>query len=311
MEIVQGIFSFHYLENVVVALGNFDGVHLGHQHLISACVRKAREIQGKAVVLTFDPHPMKLLQPERAPRLLLTPQRKAAIISQLGVDFLLLVPFDDHLAQLSPEDFVADMLWGKLHPRYIFVGFNYSFGQGGQGSPLVLANLASRWSTQVQVVEPVKAEDAVVSSTTIREALEKGDIRRAKALLGYWPILEGEVIPGDQRGRQLGFPTANLNVNKEILIPPEGVYATRVNVEGKLYPGIVNIGRRPTFGDDLPNSVEVYIMDFARDIYGQSVVLELIEMLRPEKRFASADDLIAQIQNDVQQARSICASLGN
>ncbi|MHB1420206.1 MAG: bifunctional riboflavin kinase/FAD synthetase [Bacillota bacterium] len=309
MEIVQGIPDLRYPENIVVALGNFDGVHLGHQQLISACVKKAREIEGKAVVLTFDPHPMKLLHPDRALRLILTPQRKAAIISQLGVDMLLLVPFDCHLAQLSPEDFVADMLWGKLHPRYIYAGFNYSFGRGGAGSPDVLADLASRWSTQVQVVPPVKVEDTIVSSTAIREALEKGDIGWAKALLGYWPILEGEVVPGDQRGRQLGFPTANLSVDREILVPPEGVYATRVTAEGKLYPGIVNIGRRPTFGDALPYSVEAYIMDFNRDIYGQKVILELIQRIRPEKRFASIDDLVAQIKSDVIQARNILSIL--
>ncbi|HHX51158.1 MAG TPA: bifunctional riboflavin kinase/FAD synthetase [Clostridia bacterium] len=286
----------------VVALGNFDGVHRGHRQLIKKSVQISKEKGCQSVVVTFEPHPLKLLQPHRAPDLLLTGQKKAEMIQKLGIDHLIFLPFTRELASLPPEDFIA-MLSEKLHPLCIVVGFNNSFGQGGRGKPELLRFLGKRWGFEVEVIPPQNHEQELISSSNVRKALLEGKIDRAYHLLGYWPLLEGRVVPGDGRGRKLGFPTANLEVSADILIPKTGVYACRVRWDKSTGQGVINIGKRPTFGAEGKTGLELHLLDFQGDLYGQLLEVELCKFLRCERKFAAASDLVAQIGEDIQRAR--------
>ncbi len=292
-------------DRVVVALGNFDGVHIGHQRLIRQMVLHAQKTGAAGVVFTFDPHPLQVLFPDKAPRLLISPEKRTELIARLGADALLMVPFNRDMARLSPEFFVHDILHRQLGAEAVFVGFNYTFGHRGAGTPELLASLGKELGFHVQVHPPVQIGDTTISSTLVRKALEAGDIGRARSYLGYWPILEGRVVLGDQRGRQIGFPTANLNLDNEILIPSRGVYVAQVRVGDQVYDGVVNIGVKPTFGSALSPTVEVHILEFAQVIYDEWVQLSLLHRLRGEIRFSSVPELIDQIQQDIEAARLI------
>ncbi|WP_231967954.1 bifunctional riboflavin kinase/FAD synthetase [Thermanaeromonas toyohensis] len=289
-----------------VALGNFDGVHRGHQELIHATVKKAQEKGCPAVVVTFDPHPALVLTPDDPPGLLTTKEQKMELIAGLGVDFLYFLPFDLNLASLTPEAFVRQILWTYFYPSLVVVGFNYTFGRGGRGNPYLLAALGRELGFEVEVIPPVKVRDHLVSSTAIREALAAGDVALAREFLGYWPTLVGYVVSGEGRGRLLGFPTANIAVEPEVRLPAYGVYACRVKLpNGSWQAGIVNIGKRPTFGSNLVPTVEVHLLDFSGYLYGEKLKLELRYFLRPEKSFASSHELIEQIGADIRRARQI------
>jgi len=290
---------------VVVALGNFDGVHIGHQRLIRQMVIHAQKTGAAGVVFTFHPHPLQVLFPDKAPRLLISPEKRTELIARLGADALLMVPFNRDLARLSPEFFVHDVLHRQLGSKAVFVGFNYTFGHRGTGTPELLENLGQELGFMAQVLPPVQIGETIISSTLVRQALEEGDIGRARSYLGYWPVLEGRVVLGDQRGRQIGFPTANLNINSDVLIPARGVYVAQVRVGDRVYDGVVNIGIKPTFGQGLTPTVEVHILEFAQVIYDEWVQLSLLHRLRGEVRFSSVPELIFQIKQDIEAARMI------
>lgn len=287
-----------------IALGNFDGVHLGHQRLIRNMVNYARSHQIPAVAFTFHPHPIQVLFPKKAPRLLISPERRTEMIGNLGVDALLMVPFNQDLARLSPEYFVHEIIHRQLQAQAVFVGFNFTFGHRGAGNPEMLKNLGEQLGFKVEVLPPIKVGNTTVSSSEVRAALEDGDILKARSYLGYWPLVEGKVILGDQRGRQLGFPTANLEIDSEVLIPQRGVYAAKVKVGDRLFDGVVNIGVKPTFGE-LALSVEVHILEFAQVIYGEWVTLFLLRKLRNESKFSSVGDLVKQINQDIEAAKAL------
>ena len=289
---------------MVLALGNFDGVHLGHQRLIRNMVSCARGLKVPAAAFTFNPHPIQVLAPEKAPRLLITPERRSEMIANLGVDVLLMVPFTRELARLSPEYFVQEIIHRQLRAPAVFVGFNYTFGHRGAGTPQLLQQMGERLGFKVEVLPPIKVGNITVSSSEVRAALEAGDVSRARSYLGYWPIIEGRVVLGDQRGRQLGFPTANLELSSEVLIPGHGVYAAKVKVNDRLFDGVVNIGVRPTFGE-LALSVEVHILEFAQVIYGEWITLFLLGKIRNETKFSSVSELVSQIRRDIEAARKI------
>ncbi|NPV25974.1 MAG: bifunctional riboflavin kinase/FAD synthetase [Firmicutes bacterium] len=290
-------------ENVMVALGNFDGVHLGHQRLIRDMIQEARQAKGAAVVVTFHPHPLKVLQPDKAPRLLTTLERKIELIRGLEADVLLLVPFTLELARLSPHTFVQDILYDRLQVRKVFVGFNFNFGYRGAGNPELLRTMGGQLGFDVEVLPPITVEGTIVSSTEIRQALELGDILRARTFLGYWPIVEGKVISGDQRGRQIGFPTANVAIDQELMLPGRGVYVAKVKVRGKWYVGVVNIGTKPTFTNLEVWTIEAHLLDFCQTIYGERIELHLLQKLRDECKFNSVNDLVEQIKLDIAEAR--------
>lgn len=303
MRVYQGLEGTEEVKGCCLALGNFDGVHRGHQRLIRLTIEKARERNLASVVLTLDPHPELVLAPATSPGLLTTKEQKIELISALGADYLYFLPFTSGVASLSPEAFITEILWSYFRPSLVVVGFNYSFGCKGKGKPALLANLGAKMGFEVMVLPPVTVGDEVVSSTAIREALAAGDIDRAKDFLGYWPTLNGYVVKGEQRGRTLGFPTANVAVPPEIKLPAYGVYACRVLLPDKTWhPAIANIGLRPTFGRHSSPTVEVYVMNFCGYLYGQRVKVELRHFLRPEKSFNNTDELVEQIIQDIERA---------
>ncbi|MGI9952031.1 bifunctional riboflavin kinase/FAD synthetase [Moorellaceae bacterium AZ2] len=306
MKVYHGIGETTDVKGCCLALGNFDGVHRGHQALIGLVVEKARGKGVASVVLTFEPHPAVVLAPGASPDLLTTQIQKEELIAGLGVDYLYFLPFSSSVASLSPEDFVTDLLWPYFRPSLVAVGFNYSFGRGGRGKADLLKTLGREIGFEVVVLPPVRIGEQVVSSTAVREALAAGDLSLARELLGYWPTLAGKVVKGDRRGRTLGFPTANIAVPPEIKLPAYGVYACRMFLpDGTWRPGVANIGKRPTFGRGLSPTVEVYLLDFSGNLYGRQVRIELRFFLRPEKAFARREELIAQIDQDVRLAREL------
>jgi len=298
---------------LTIALGNFDGVHLGHKSLIRMCVEESRTKDWESCIFTFEPHPSLVIAPEKKIKLINTPKQKYRLISQLGVNNLILLQFNKELAATTPEDFVKQYLVDLLQVKKVFVGFNYSFGQKGRGNPQLLEELGQLYGFDVAVISPVVIDKEVVSSTLIRQKYGEGDIPGAAKLLGYWPCLEGEVISGDKRGGTLlGFPTANISVSECALMPQYGVYAALVDemrqnkndtVKTGL-PAIVNIGMRPTFNIG-KLAAEVHILDFSGDLYHKYLSIKLLRQIRQEQRFENFAELQKQIENDIRQARKI------
>jgi riboflavin kinase/FMN adenylyltransferase len=309
MQTLMGIENFKdKTRPVYLALGNFDGVHKGHQSLIQALVEKAATNGGQAVAFIFEPHPAQVLMPERAPRLLNSPGRKAQLLEKLGLDILIYNPFSREIADWSPREFVDKILINELHIREVFVGFNYTFGHRGAGNPQVLKQMGEGLGFAVNIIAPVEYQGEPISSSLVRKALEEGDIVTAHQLLGYYPILEGVVVEGEHRGAQLGFPTANVGVESIYNVPGQGVYAGRAEVGAKEYNCVVNIGSKPTFHEQYPLSIEAHLMDFSGDIYGQAICLSFLAKLRDEQRFGSLPELVAQITRDRDRALEISRS---
>lgn len=291
--------------NLHLALGNFDGLHLGHQQLIHRLVDEAQKDKGTAAVFTFYPHPLQVLCADTAPQMLLSQQAKQHMLAAMGVDVLLLVPFTADFAALAPEQFMADILHQELGVNKVFVGYNYTFGKGGKGNAQTLAQAASKFHFQLEAIPPVTVEGKPVSSTLIRNVLLQGDVAEAKKYLGYYPFWAGKVVAGDKRGRVLGFPTANICLDEQLIAPANGVYAVRIAVEGEEYIGVANIGEKPTFqGSQALRNLEVHLLDFQGDLYNKEIKVYFTNRLREERRFASVDELIAQIQRDVSRVRT-------
>jgi riboflavin kinase/FMN adenylyltransferase len=294
-----------------VAIGNFDGVHRGHQALVAVAVRDGRQAGGEAVVLTFDPHPSRVLAPDRSPRALMTVEQKAEILDGLGVDVLAVLPFTAELSREAPEAFVEKVIGGCLGAQTVVVGTGFRFGHRRAGDLARLEGLGARLGFRVHGVPPVVHEGEPISSTRIREALSRGDVAAAGALLGRPFFVDGVVTEGDGRGRGLGFPTANLALRNETL-PGLGVYACRCRrLDGAGEPracgAVVNVGRRPTFGGGHVG-VEAHLLDFEGDLYGASLRVAFVERLREEQRFSGPEALVAQIARDVARARELLSS---
>ncbi|PNU19198.1 riboflavin biosynthesis protein RibF [Geothermobacter hydrogeniphilus] len=293
------------LERGVVTIGNFDGVHLGHREIFRRVVRRARELNGLATVLTFVPHPLKVLTPERAPRLLNTYAEKERLIAASCIDVLAAIPFDCEMAEMPPEDFVREILVGRLGICHLIVGYDYAFGRNREGDVDFLRRAGKQAGFTVEMLEPIRRGEEVFSSTLVRRRLAAGDVAGTVALLGRHFNLEGRVIHGASRGRSLGFPTANLLTDKEVL-PRPGVYAVKVRLDERIFDGVMNIGFNPTFGTERI-SLEVHLLDFSADIYDRSLRVYFVERLREEMVFSSVDDLIVQIRRDVDRARQLLA----
>jgi len=291
-----------------VVLGNFDGLHKGHQRLIGLGRAIADAHKEELAVFTF--HPQIQEQFDTSFCYLLTEEQKLAHFRQLQVDVVETVPFEDCIAHLSPEAFVRQILVERMRARHVVVGFNYSFGYKGAGDSALLQQLGSDFGIEVTVMEPCYVEDEVVSSTMIRKYLRAGQVERANQMLGYTYSLEGPVVRGNQIGRTIGFPTANIEPEKKILLPANGVYATLTYVDGKAYIGILNIGMRPTIEHSVGLNIEVNLLDFSADIYGQKIRSELCYFLRPEKKFDGLAGLQCQLQQDTARARRLFAGAG-
>ena len=289
-----------------VALGNFDGVHLGHRRLIEECVEESRKNGWESCVCTFVPHPSQVIAPEKNIKLINAPADKYRLIGQTGIENLILLPFNQELAATTPEDFVKDYLVALLRVKKVYVGFNYSFGLKGRGNPPLLIELSRLYGFEVAVTPPVTVDGEVVSSTLIREKYVRGDITGAARLLGYWPFLEGKVVTGDRRGRELGFPTANVAVDETVLLPRYGGYMALARIKNEAghehaaseRPAVVNIGVKPTF-DSGRMTVEAHLLDFSGDLYGRIIHLQLLRFIRPEQRYKDPNELKKQIEKDI------------
>jgi riboflavin kinase/FMN adenylyltransferase len=288
-----------------LAIGVFDGLHLGHQAVIGRAQEAARQTRGNAVVVTFDPHPVRVLRPEKAPRLLTSTRHKVKLIERLGVDAVLLLEFTLEFSKTPPEIFVEKLVRAAKHLRQICVGQEWTFGANRSGSIRLLEELAPKMGFQVASVPPVSVDGRVVSSTLIRSAVECGDLESAAKYLGRDFTILGTVTEGRQLGRRLGFPTANLRAHNE-LFPPNGVYAAKAWFREEEYGGVVNIGVRPTIENEAGERIlELHLFDFDQQIYGEDVEVAFLAYLRPEQKFAGVDELQTQIQRDAEKARGI------
>ncbi|SFR01731.1 bifunctional riboflavin kinase/FAD synthetase [Desulfoscipio geothermicus] len=291
-------------DNLVVGLGNFDGIHLGHQKLIGDLVSRARAAGATPAVFTFVPHPLTVLNPEGAPPMLLPQDLKQEMFAGLGVEVLVVIPFTREFARMYPEDFITTVLHRHLAARAVYVGYNYTFGHMGRGTPELLKQYGDELGFAVEVIKPVTVDGKPVSSTLIRSLLADGEIAQARKYLGYCPIVEGEVVYGERRGNTLGFPTANLEVESNLLVPANGVYSVKVRVGREIYWGVTNIGIKPTFhGNAYARTIEVHLLDFCGNLYGRKMRVYFIRRLREEKRFHSVGELVKQIQRDINEAR--------
>jgi riboflavin kinase/FMN adenylyltransferase len=287
-----------------VTIGNFDGVHLGHIPILKKLIEEAHRENRKAVVITFDPHPKKILRPDIRPFYLITStEEKIKLLEDIGLDGLILIPFDLNFSKMTAESFVCDILWDKLHIRKIFVGHDYSFGKSKTGNKIFLAEFGKKLGFKVDIINAIKLDDETISSTRLRHLILDGDVRMAARLLGRPYNVSGIVVPGKKRGSILGIPTANIKPEKE-LIPAQGVYAVISHVEKDRYKGVLNIGFNPTFSDT-ELSVEVYLLDFSGDIYGKKVEVLFIERIRDEVKFENPEQLVKQIWKDIDEARTI------
>src|SRR3954470_3378883 len=286
-----------------LAIGVFDGVHLGHQAVISTSASHARASGGTAVVVTFDPHPAKVLRPNNAPHLLTATQHKIALIRDLGVAHLLVLRFDRAFAATSPDDFVQQLVENSKPLREICVGHEWSFGRGRAGNLALLKELGASDGFNVIGVQTVSLNGEVVSSTAIRKAVEEGNLVKATQMLGREYTILGTVIRGEQLGRKLGFPTANLSAHSE-QFPPNGVYVTEERLVGAFYRGVANLGFRPTVASGTPERLlELHLFDLDREIYGEEMEVRFLRYLRPEQKFPDVEALRRQIATDVAQAR--------
>ena len=309
MEILHSIPELAHLPGpLFLAIGVFDGVHLGHQAVISTSAEHARAANGTPIVVTFDPHPEKILRPEKAPHLLTATEHKIALIRTFGVGHLLIISFNKLFAATEPEDFVQQLVQHSNPLREICVGHEWSFGRNRRGNLQVLTKLGAEFHFNVVGIRPVTVNSEIVSSTTIRRAVEAGDLKKAAAMLGREYTILGTVVPGDDLGKKIGFPTANLSAHSE-QFPPNGVYFAEAMLDGVVYPGVVNLGYRPTVSSGKSDRVlEIHLLDFDRDIYGKHLELRFVRYLRPEKKFENVDALVRQIERDVKQARELAAA---
>jgi riboflavin kinase/FMN adenylyltransferase len=286
----------------VLALGNFDGLHRGHRKILDRVRRVASERGATPVVMTFDPHPPRVVRPDKAPPLLMTKAQKLEAIAAAGMQGTAIVRFTTDLSRWEPEMFVRTVLVEWLHVSEVWVGANFLFGRDRAGTFTLLRSLGARFGFNAEKIDPVRYKDFVVSSTRVRRLINEARVDEAGALLGHQYFIDGLVVHGAQRGRTIGFPTANLSTENELL-PPFGVYATTATIEGTVYPSITNIGVRPTVDQSGQVSIETHIFDFSRDIYGAAVRLGFVQRLRDERAFESLDALRAQIESDSGRAR--------
>ena len=285
-----------WLVHPVLALGNFDGLHRGHLKIIERVRRGAAEHGGTPMAMTFDPHPPRVLRPEKAPKLLMTKRQRLEALHAAGISCVAVVRFTRELSEWDPETFVRTVLVDWVRVSEVWVGANFLFGHGRSGNFTVLRTLGQHYGFRADKIDPVRYKDFVVSSTRIRRLVSEGRVDEAGALLGHPYSIDGTVVEGRRRGRQLGFPTANLQTDNE-LTPPHGVYATTTTIDGVVHAGITNIGVRPTFGEQ-ELTVETHLLRYSQDLYGQRVRLGFVQRLRDERQFPDVDALREQIEAD-------------
>jgi riboflavin kinase/FMN adenylyltransferase len=289
-----------WLVHPVLALGNFDGLHRGHLKIVERVRRGAAEHGGTPMAMTFDPHPPRVVRPEKAPPLLMTTAQRLEALHGAGIGCVAVVRFTRELSEWDPDTFVRTALVEWLHVSEVWVGANFLFGHGRSGTFTVLRTLGLRYGFRADKIDPVRYKDFVVSSTRIRRLVSEGRVDEAGALLGHPYFIDGTVVHGQRRGHEIGFPTANLTTDNE-LIPPHGVYATTTTIDGVVHAGLTNIGVRPTFGEMAP-TVETHLLRYSGDLYGRRVRLGFVQRVRDERRFPDVDALRRQIEADRREA---------
>jgi riboflavin kinase/FMN adenylyltransferase len=292
----------------VATIGNFDGVHLGHRRILETVVRRAEETGKPSVALTFEPHPLAVLRPDRAPRRLQTLRQKEEAIQELGIQHLLVIPFTRDFSLTEPEDFVRDFLGERLGLSELLLGRHFAFGRGKRGDLALLQRMGGECGFAASDVEEVLHEGEPISSTRIRDAVSRGDVRSAGAMLGRPYALDGIVSRGDRIGHRLGYPTINLAPENE-LPPADGVYVTTIEIRsfGRRFDSVTNIGRRPTVYEDFATTIETYVLDFSSDVYGEHIRVAFLERLREERVFPSTMALTEQIGRDIEETRKFFA----
>ncbi len=291
------------IKNSVLTLGNFDGLHIGHRRVIEKVVERARRFGAPSVVYTFEPHPLKVVAPEKSPPLLIDIEDKIRLINETGADWLVLAEFTKAFAATHPRQFVEEVLVNALSVREVWVGHDFSFGKGKSGTVEYLKELGGEFGFRVFVVDAYKRRGEVVSSSRIRAYVKDGEVKKAAALLGRLYSIKGKVVGGREIGKEIGFPTANLEVESE-LVPKDGVYAAFATVEGRERDAVLNIGVAPTFGGK-GRTIEVHILDFCDNIYGKKVEARFASRLRDETAFPSKEALVKAIEKDIDRTRKI------
>jgi riboflavin kinase/FMN adenylyltransferase len=309
MEIIRGLDTLnHVYPNTVMTIGNFDGVHLGHQKILSLVIHEARKLKGTPIVMTFDPHPMKVLAPERDVRLLMTFEEKARLMKKAGIRVLLSIPFTKEFANMPPDTFITNVLVNTIHAKEIIVGSQYAFGKNKKGTIDLLRRRGKKYGFAVHAVRQAKVHGHIVSSSSIRALLMKGAVKEVSLFLGRAYSIEGKVIRGKGRGQRiLRIPTANISTPVEIA-PKEGVYAVRIGWQGTTFEGVANIGKSPTFGN-AEVSYEVHIFNFSGDLLGENLRIYFMDRIRAEQTFPDAESLEKQIRDDMRRAGEILDSI--
>ena len=304
MKTIHGIENFPADEVSIVTIGTFDGVHLGHQQILKQLIDTSRKSKLKSVLLTFFPHPRMVLQPDISMRLIQTIQEREKALQKTGLDYLVIHPFSTEFSRLSADDYVKQILVEQLNVRKVVVGYDHRFGRNRTASLEDMYHYADIHEFEVIEINAEKIESTAVSSTKIRKAIDEGNIELANTYLGHSFTIEGMVIDGDKRGRELSYPTANIDLqNQHKIVPKQGVYLVKSKLKGRVVYGMMNIGTKPTFDTTMP-SIEVHFLDWNGDLYGQAVQVELLKWVREERKFSSVEELQTQIQADEQYCRS-------
>lgn len=299
MNIFRDIDEIKFDKQTVLTLGTFDGIHLGHQQIIKRVIECSEEYKLRNLIITFHPHPRKVINPEMQLKLLTTKEEQISILKKLGVQNLFIVNFTKEFSQLTPEEFIKNFLVNKIGLSRIVIGYDHHFGKGRGGDVEFLLASGEKYDFEILQIQPFIIDSEPVSSTKIRTALEVGDINKANRMLGRYYSFSGVVVEGDKRGRELGYPTANIKIeNEDKLLPEIGIYAVLVEIDGIEHKALLSIGKRPTFYNDGKVVPEVYIYDFNNDIYGKEIKVNLIHKLRGEEKFNSAEELIRQMNID-------------
>ncbi|HET7461240.1 MAG TPA: bifunctional riboflavin kinase/FAD synthetase [Longimicrobium sp.] len=289
----------------VVTVGTFDGVHRGHWEVLQEIGRRARRVGGRSILVTFHPHPLRIVRPESAPPLLTTPAEKREILAESGLEYVVFVPFTRVLQQYRARRFVEEILLGRMHMDELVIGYDHGFGKGREGTVEMLRHIGGQLGFGVDVVEAYQVDGENVSSSRIRALIAEGDVAAAAPLLGRCYSLEGIVVQGERKGRELGFPTANIEVgDPDKMVPKEGIYAVYGWVGGQRIPGLLHLGPRPTFAGFAP-TVELWLMDWSGDLYGQRVRVEFVRRIRDIVPFPSVDALIAAMKEDERRGREM------
>lgn len=303
MKIFNSLEEIKGISPTVVALGNFDGVHKGHRHLITSAVKKAQDMGLKSAVFTFSNHPRNLLAGRTVVKNILYNGEKERIIESLGVDYLFNIEFTWDICNMKPEEFIEELLVDKFRMKYAFCGFNYSFGAKAEGNPDLLRKIGKEKGFELNMMEPFEIGGNLVSSTFIRSLIETGQVDKCRKYMGEYYEISGEVVVGNKLGRTIGFPTSNLVIDENMITPPNGVYITYCVYNGVKYPSVTNVGVKPTIGEYKKN-VETHIFNFNKELYGKQILVQFIKKTRDERKFKSVEELSGQIKRDCEKAKA-------